>query len=623
MKHKRGLIALSLLGLVLPFALSIASAATEPDYGSVAAFRARWVSQDALVGTPGINRPYTWGPNVPGAPATLAEPYADSPGGTRRVLYLDKARMEINNPATGYVTTGLAVKELVSGLRQDGDTLFAPLAPSQTQVAGDPVSVNPDTPVYASFQNVVTLGNADAHSQPNAVGAPINAFIAKNGAVSTITPPVNLAIGAYEVQTGHNIAAPFEAFKYQSGPVTDPATNSTLPNQPLYTTNPTSNVFGLAISEPYWVTTKIAGVDRIVLVQLFERRVLTYNPALPVNSVEMGNLGQHYYQWRYVESVSTPTTTPVSTTPASTTPVSTTPATTTAAPPAVGNFAGNWNTNFATMGLNQSGNSVVGSYQRYGEATVYAIHGTVTGNTLNGYYGANTSNHLTFTLGSGHTFTGNWGGSVQWCGVKQGSGNLPNGCGFSGSWSTNFASMSLTQNAGSVTGSYTQYSSGGSIAINGTIDGGGGVPTLNGYWGSSPSNTLNFYLNSAGNGFDGKWGTNHQWCGVRSGNLPDGCGWSGDWVLSGAGTSAHLTQNGNSVSGSYVNGSNGTVSGTIGGGAWTLNGTWHIGVGSGSFRWVQVNQGTTPQQFRGHYGTNTPWCGYRSGGSVPSPCSDV
>ena len=61
-------------------------------------------------------------------------------------------------------------------------------------------------------------------------------------------------------------------------------------------------MFGLAISEPYWAHTKVAGQDQTVLVQLFERRVLTYNPALAANKVEMGNLGQHYYQWRYVEN---------------------------------------------------------------------------------------------------------------------------------------------------------------------------------------------------------------------------------------------------------------------------------------------------------------------------------
>jgi hypothetical protein len=40
-----------------------------------------------------------------------------------------------------------------------------------------------------------------------------------------------------------------------------------------------------------------------VMVQVFERRVLTYtadNP--PAFQVEMGNIGQHYYQWRYCTS---------------------------------------------------------------------------------------------------------------------------------------------------------------------------------------------------------------------------------------------------------------------------------------------------------------------------------
>jgi hypothetical protein len=37
-----------------------------------------------------------------------------------------------------------------------------------------------------------------------------------------------------------------------------------------------------------------------VLVQLFERRALTYNPANPaVTQVEMGNVGRHYFNWRY------------------------------------------------------------------------------------------------------------------------------------------------------------------------------------------------------------------------------------------------------------------------------------------------------------------------------------
>ena len=41
-------------------------------------------------------------------------------------------------------------------------------------------------------------------------------------------------------------------------------------------------------------------MERPILFQVFERRVLTYNPANdPAFRVEMGNVGQHYQQWRY------------------------------------------------------------------------------------------------------------------------------------------------------------------------------------------------------------------------------------------------------------------------------------------------------------------------------------
>ena len=178
------------------------------DFGNTDQFRVRWQEQDALVGTAGVSRPFTWGPNVAGSATNLTEAYQGSPNGQRRVIYFDKARMEINNPANGFVTTGLIVKELVSGMRQDGDSTFTQLAPSQTQVAGDAVSVNPNAPVYASFKNVVTLGNADSHSKPSAVGATLNQMIAKDGSLSTIAPPENLTIGSYQAQTGHNIAKP-------------------------------------------------------------------------------------------------------------------------------------------------------------------------------------------------------------------------------------------------------------------------------------------------------------------------------------------------------------------------------------------------------------------------------
>jgi hypothetical protein len=97
---------------------------------------------------------------------------------------------------------------------------------------------------------------------------------------------------------------------------------------------------GLAISEPFWSNVKVAGTPKDVLVQAFERRVLTYTPSNPAAfQVEMGNIGLHYYQWRYVTNpsggggggtstgtaTSTPTTTP--TTPTATTPTASPPPT--------------------------------------------------------------------------------------------------------------------------------------------------------------------------------------------------------------------------------------------------------------------------------------------------------
>jgi hypothetical protein len=48
------------------------------------------------------------------------------------------------------------------------------------------------------------------------------------------------------------------------------------------------------------VNAEVGGTEVPVLFQIFERRVLTYNPANdPSFRVEMGNVGQHYYEWRY------------------------------------------------------------------------------------------------------------------------------------------------------------------------------------------------------------------------------------------------------------------------------------------------------------------------------------
>jgi thermitase len=57
---------------------------------------------------------------------------------------------------------------------------------------------------------------------------------------------------------------------------------------------------GLPITDAYWAEVKVGGQVKDVLIQAFERRILTYTPSNPrAYRLEMGNVGQHYYRWRY------------------------------------------------------------------------------------------------------------------------------------------------------------------------------------------------------------------------------------------------------------------------------------------------------------------------------------
>jgi hypothetical protein len=57
---------------------------------------------------------------------------------------------------------------------------------------------------------------------------------------------------------------------------------------------------GYPITEAYWTTANLEGVPTDILWQCFERRCLTYTPDNPEGwQVESGNVGLHYYLWRY------------------------------------------------------------------------------------------------------------------------------------------------------------------------------------------------------------------------------------------------------------------------------------------------------------------------------------
>ncbi|NTW03741.1 MAG: CAP domain-containing protein, partial [Oscillochloris sp.] len=154
--------------------------------------------------------------------------------------------------------------------------------PSYYPVAGD---ANPNTNGFApSYAEMAPL----LQSAVQRIGKPVGTTYtqAEDFSPFTLGEQSNLAsqatlIGAYDEATGHNIPTIFWSYMRSQ------------PTDWLF-------AFGHPISEPIWVETQIAGVRQWVLVQLFERRTLTYTPSnTSAWQVEMGNVGQHAYAWRY------------------------------------------------------------------------------------------------------------------------------------------------------------------------------------------------------------------------------------------------------------------------------------------------------------------------------------
>jgi outer membrane protein assembly factor BamB len=311
---KFGLFLLAALTVIIPVLASVASAApsfADPNFQKV------WERTDKiLTERTNVGRGFIWGP------ASIYngnENYADSPGGQRLVQYFDKARMEVNNPGgdrndPNFVTSGLLVKELVLGRQQNANDVnnYTQGNPSEVQVAGDPNTggANAVAPTYRSFKNIATFNNDNPVDQK--LGQTINQRIDRDGNVTTFTPPEVRQYSAYEPATKHNIADVFVAYGNTQGLIWN---GSGYVNGPLFSPSATY-VFGLPITDPYWTRAVVAGTEKDVLVQLFERRTLTYTPTNDANSkVEMGNVGAHYYRWRYQENLGRSTATPTPTTP--------------------------------------------------------------------------------------------------------------------------------------------------------------------------------------------------------------------------------------------------------------------------------------------------------------------
>ena len=283
-----------MLLLILSLSLPLASQTTFAAAPANAPFQRTWARTDKPVADLAAARTWMWGPEA--NTTAITEDYADGPDGQRTVQYFDKSRMEDNSYRASEpwdVTNGLLALELMTGRLQLGDNSFEQHDPANVNVGGD--ADDPTSPTYATLAAVRGW-------EPLADGALITQRIARGGAVTPNDP----SLAAWGVTAAHHVQAPgidhqvasvFWDFMNATGLVweNDSLQTAALFQNPFYAT-------GYPVTEAYWATIQVGGEPGDVLLQCFERRCLTYTPNNPDGwKVEAGNVGQHYYHWRYIQ----------------------------------------------------------------------------------------------------------------------------------------------------------------------------------------------------------------------------------------------------------------------------------------------------------------------------------
>lgn len=296
LKRKIGLLAVVAITLNLLTSLAAFSTTAAAANFANPAFASTWQQLDGPVAAGKVQRPYLWG--TPGP--ILDEPFnASTASGQitkRQVQYFDKGRMELTDPATvptspNYTGDGQLVRELVTGQLQIGSGRYLQYDAAEIPVSGDKtLAKNLGAPTYRAFRSLLL-------ARISAVGKAVN---------YVLTPPegeglllgfrsldLDNALGSlskyavYLPETGHNIPDVFWNYLNQTSGNGEKLFNW-------------ADLFGLPLTDAYWTKIYQGGQPQDVLVQLYERRTLLYNPAAaPAQQVYAGDVGIDYYNWRY------------------------------------------------------------------------------------------------------------------------------------------------------------------------------------------------------------------------------------------------------------------------------------------------------------------------------------
>lgn len=242
-----------------------AEAFADPD------FEERWTVDESYV-------PNYWGPLAAAGEGRVAP----SGGAAAPTQLFDKGQMEF---AAGEVVSGPLVVEMRTGAVRTGDGATEAREPARLNIAGDPGDSGPtyaDLALLPAFipepgggVGIAPVLFRDGQFAPIPLGEP-GAGLPKpdpNGPVATYVGDEGRGYGGFVLQFFHDgITA--------------------LPGGYAVT--------GLPVAPFFLADVSVAGVPTRVIVQPFERRVLTYTETNPPETrVEFGNVGRHYAAWRY------------------------------------------------------------------------------------------------------------------------------------------------------------------------------------------------------------------------------------------------------------------------------------------------------------------------------------
>jgi hypothetical protein len=295
------------LGLIASLFVSSLSAVAQDDfeYYPIATdeFETVWERTDYPVQQLEVARTWVWSPG--GFTDAIIEDYAEGEDGERLVQYFDKSRMEMptlgaadpeDEESPWLITQGLLASELMTGRLQLGDDTFEQHQPSQRSAGGDPADVT--APTYAVMGEQMDRA-------PRTVEGPIVEHIDREGNITSDAARF-AGYGVTDIDDAYtpvegidkNIASVFWDLMTSEGLVFEGG--EFVEDQPIFL-NPFYAV-GYPLTDAFWADVMVRGVVQDVLIQCFERRCLTYTPDNPEGwETESGNIGQHYYNWRYQE----------------------------------------------------------------------------------------------------------------------------------------------------------------------------------------------------------------------------------------------------------------------------------------------------------------------------------